>query len=113
MAIKNFSEFINEEENWWGMPQKEVSSEWFNQAPDEEIKRFLVGFNDGQGDHSVYTYEMIVKLLQNSDRPGKIDLQELTRSQIMDEFFEDLYLNANNSDTVYFDGSKYLKVNWI
>jgi hypothetical protein len=113
MSIKNFSQFINEQEDWWGMPQKEVSTEWFNQAPDEEIKRFIDGFNDGQGDHSVYTYEMMVKLLQNSDRPGKRDLQEMTRMEILDEFFNDLYLNGNNSDTVYFDGAKYLKVSWI
>jgi hypothetical protein len=114
MSIQTYTEFLNEnnEENWWVFPEKEITTEWFNKASNSELNRFLISFNDGQGDHSIYTYDLVVKLLKNSDRTSIKDLAEITHSEIIDEFYKDLELNGNSCDIVYFDGSKYLHVVW-
>ncbi len=109
MKLKGFSEFLNESHF---LSTKEVRNEWFDNCSDDELKRFIVGFNDGQGDHAFYTFDGILELLKNSDRPGKKELETMTRTEIVDEFFDDLDLNSNNADTVYFDGKQYLKVSW-
>ena len=109
--IKTFENF-NEEE-WWYFPTIEITTEWFNNASESEINRFIIGFNDGQGDHGFYTYNGIIKLLSNSDRnPELKELKGMTRTEIVNEFYQELDLNGNNSDMTYFDGNKYLKVHW-
>lgn len=103
---------INESSNWWEWKKKSISGDWFNNASDDEINRFIIGYNDGQGDHGFYTYSKIVDLLNNSDRPNK-ELENMTRVEIIDEFYNELQLNGNNSDMTYFDGKEYLMVEWV
>ena len=91
---------------------KKITTEWFNTVTEPEINRFVVGFNDGQGDHSFYTYAKIVELLKDSDRLNKKSLDDMTRVEIIDEFYEELQLTANNSDMIYFNGKEYQKVKW-
>lgn len=111
--MKKFTDKINESsENWWRWKTKDITEEWFNNASDVEINKFIIGYNDGQGDHGFYTYSKIVGLLNNNDRPNLDKLEDMTRVQIIDEFYKELYLNGNNSGMVYFDGTEYLEVNW-
>lgn len=111
--MKKFTDKINESSNWWEWKKKSVTGDWFNSASDDEISRFIIGYNDGQGDHRFYTYSKIVDLLNNSDRPNQKELENMTRVEIIDEFYKELHLNGNNSNTVYFDGKEYLMVDWI
>lgn len=110
--MKKFTDKINESSNWWEWETKDITEDWFNNASEDEINRFIIGYNDGQGDHGFYTYSKIVGLLKNSDRPNSKELESMTRVEIIDEFYKELLLNGNNSDMVYFDGKEYLKINW-
>jgi hypothetical protein len=109
--LKKFNESVETTE-WWNWKKKYITNDWFNNAPEEEIDRFAIGYNDGQGDHGFYTFSKIVELLKNSDRPGKKNIENMTRVEIIDEFYDELMLNSNNSDMIYFDGKEYLKINW-
>lgn len=110
--MKKFTDKINESSNWWEWKTKDITEDWFNNASEDEINRFIIGYNDGQGDHGFDTYSKIVDLLKNSDRPNSKELESMTRVEIIDEFYKELHLNGNNSDMVYFDGKEYLKINW-
>jgi hypothetical protein len=110
--MKKFTDKINESNEWWSWKTKDITNDWFNNALEEEINRFVIGYNDGQGYHGFYTYTKIVGLLKNSDRPNKRPLEDMTRVEILDEFYDELMLNGNNSDVIYFDGKEYLKINW-
>lgn len=97
----------------WEKPKKQISEEWFNTASDNEIKRFIIGFNDGQGDHSFYTFEGILALLSESDLSSNKSIDEMTNIEILDEFYNGCQLTGNNSDMVYFNGEEYQEVEWI
>jgi len=110
MKIKKFNEgyYTNK------TPKKEITDKWFDSASDDEIKRFILGFNDGQGDHDFYTYKDILLLLEDSENPNRQqELSDMTRSQILDEFYTELNLGGNNSDMVYFNGEEYQEVRFI
>lgn len=77
-----------------------------------KINRIIIGYNDGQGDHGFYTYSKVVDLLNDSDRPNLKKLEDMTRVEIIDEFYKGLDLNGNNSGMVYFDGTEYVEINW-
>ena len=110
--MKKFTDKINESQNRWEWKTKDITEEFFNDASEEEINKIIIGYNDNQGDHGFYTYSKIVNLLNNSDRPNLKGLENMTRVEIIDEFYKELNLNGNNSDMVYFDGTEYLKINW-
>ena len=61
--MKKFTDKINESSNWWEWKKKSVTADWFNSASDDEISRFIIGYNNGQGDHHFYTYSKILKIL--------------------------------------------------
>lgn len=57
----------------------------------------------------VYTYNEIFKIVDGSDTPT----DNLSRSEILDIFYEEVLLNGNNSNIVYFDDNKYKRVLWV
>ena len=100
------------------MEKIEISEKWFNEASEEEVARFILGFNDNQGDHCVDTYKSIFELVSEAEVTfdGKDITEEYlknsTRSEILDEFYNSLGIGGNDSDMLYFDG-EYKKVEWI
>ena len=113
--MKKFSnlEFIKENENWYdGLPTIQIKESDFNTFSDEDLNRYVLCFNDGQGDHSVYTFKKIVGLLENSDRPDKKKVSEMTRIEILDTFYDELDITGNSSDELYFDG-EYKNIMWM
>ena len=97
------------------MKRFEVNDAWLDNAPKKELDKFLIAFNDGQGDHSAYTYDEALDLLTLSGGRGQErDVKDFTPSQVFEKFFEELNLSGNNSDTYYFNtaSGKYVVVDW-
>lgn len=87
----------------------DISDNWLDSASKEDLDKIIICFNDGQGDHCVYNYDKIVELL--SDYYDQEDLENMTPSQYMKNFYTDCELSGNNTDALYFD-KKYFLINW-
>ena len=82
-----------------------LSKEWLDTASKEDLNKIIICFNDGQGDHSVYTYDKIVKLLSESHLTKTTKtVSEMTVSEIIDIFYLELNLNGDGTDALFFDG---------
>lgn len=94
-----------------------IDNNWFDKATKEELDRILIAYNDGQGDTNCYTYDDIVDIISGSEEEenGKIvpfNISKLTPVQIIQKFYDEVVLDGNMVDAVYFDGKKYLKIQW-
>jgi len=88
----------------WEKEKKKITDEWLNSSSDDEINRIIIGLNDGQGDHSFYTYNDVVELLEDCD------ITKMTKSEILNHFLKDF--GFDTFDTVYFNGKEYQMVDW-
>ena len=94
------------------MEYKIITNDWLDNATKEELNRIIVCSNDGQGDHSAYTYEGMFELLMDSEREDGTDYSpEMKPSEVIDNFYNSCELNGNNTDALYFD-KIYYKINW-
>ena len=119
--IKKFNEMAVTEKSWEVIKHKKISEKDFNNFSEKELNRFVLCFNDGQGDHSVYNWKSILSLLCESDlkdpktgeyEKGELIIKEMNNMQILDLFYNDLDLNGNNSDALYFD-EEYYYISWV
>ena len=101
----------------------DISEQWFNKCSDEEVNRFLLSYNDGQGDHGMMIWQQIKELyievnVDNGTLPDGLtdelyDSMLPSRTEIVNTLYaQDGFLTGNNSDFVYFDG-KYKRVYWV
>lgn len=93
---------------------KVISDEWLNNASEKEISRIIIHFNDGQGDIASYTMIEARKLLSESvDSMGNPYDMNMSNSELIDNFYNDLCLNGNETRAVYFDDVEgYLVIDW-
>jgi len=105
------------------MEKINISKQWIDNCSEEEINRFLLGYNDGQGDHGMMTWIEMCELyidikVNNGTLPKNLSFEEYlnlipSRNDVIDLLYEDgEFLTGNNSDFVYFDG-KFKIVCWI
>ena len=97
-----------------------IDDKKINSFTKKELNKIVVCFNDGQGDHCVYTYNKIVKLLKESDIKinnlyveGIEIVDNMKPSEIMNMFYNELDLDGNNTDALYFDKGKYNIIQWV
>jgi hypothetical protein len=101
----------------------EISEKWFETCSEEELNRFILGYNDGQGDHGFMTWIQICELyidvkVDNGTLPENLSFEEYlklipSRNDVINLLYDkEGFLTGNNSDFVYFDG-KYKRVSWI
>ena len=91
-----------------------INNDWLNNATKEELNRIIVCSNDGQGDHSAYTYDGMFELLMDSvGEDGSAYSPEMKPSEVVDNFYNGCQLTGNNTDALYFNGKIYSKINWV
>jgi hypothetical protein len=101
----------------------EISEKWFETCSEEELNRFILGYNDGQGDHGFMTWIQMCELyidvkVDDGTLPENLSFEEYlklfpSRIDIIDFLYEEQeFLTGNNSDMLYFDG-KYKSVSWV
>jgi len=81
-----------------------ISDHWLDNAPPPELDRLLVSYSDGS-DHHSYTYKDVLDTMSAEDK-------KLKPSQILEKFYVDNDLGANNADCTYFDGEEHRTVEW-
>jgi len=86
-----------------------LEKKWFDVASEKDLNRIIVCFDDGQGDHCVYTYKDIFNLLL--DMKNGEDINNMTPLEIIDSFYTELNLNGNNTHALYFD-NEYKIIRW-
>ena len=88
------------------MVTKIIDKNWFNSLHVTDLKKYLICANDGQGDTSVYTFDDVLSFFEGDD------ISELSRTDILDSFFNESELNGNNSVQVYFGDNGFVELNW-
>lgn len=101
---------------------KKISQKWFETCSDEDLDRFILGYNDGQGDHGFMTWKRMCEIyiecnVDCGELPKDLLFEEYlklipSRISIIDYIYKDGWINGNTSDMLYFDG-KYKQVCWV
>lgn len=77
-----------------------INKDWMDTATDDQLKRIIIAYNDGQGDTHIDTLGDISELFEDN-----ISNWEMLRI-IYGEF------GGNMTDAAYFDG-EYKKIYWV
>jgi hypothetical protein len=104
------------------MEKIEISEKWFETCSENELNRFVLGYNDGQGDHGFMTWDTMLDMyidvnVDKGNFPQNLSIEDYiklipSRFDVVNSNYEYAVLNGNNSDMIYFDG-KYKKVYWV
>lgn len=111
MRIRKFNERYELDSEKSKMKTKSLTDAEFDAFSEDQVKRVLVCYNDGQGDHCAYSFLEIIDMvsLWYEDENA---IHELSHTQIMDRFYEETLLTGNNSDCFYFD-NEYFVIDWV
>jgi hypothetical protein len=99
------------------MEYKSISDNWLNSATEDDLNKIVICYNDGQGDHSVYTIERVkdwykeINEYQEDERFNDVNAK---LSYIIDLFYNVGYptINGNSCDALIFDNGKYYMIHW-
>jgi hypothetical protein len=104
MKIRKFNERYELDSEASKMKKMSFSTAQFNALSEDELKRFLLCYNDGQGDHGSHTFAEAVDAVSSMFDETEADkVHEMTPSQILDKLYEAYELTGNNSDCYFFD----------
>lgn len=109
--IKDFKSFnnksfnkLNENDGYLFLPKKTITNEELNNMPEDQLKRIILGCNDGQGDHATYTIEQIMTTFATEGSSISDTINSLYDKN-------NGFLTGNNCDWRYFD-DQYYEIEW-